>query len=393
MATTGRVPGTGAPGVYVLEAQTGSAPIAGVGTSTPAFIAFGAADLTVPKLDFVTNFSEFKRKTGPAEGASEDASWTLLAHAVYGFFQNGGTGAYVARGKTADATTLKSILDLLSAMDNVQLIVAPGITDADSIKAIIAHCTTMQDRFAILDTAANLDIGNVTGLDQLPYGISDYAALYYPWIQVPPITEGAATSAKANGNKYFVPPSGHIAGLYARVDGSRGVHKAPANEVLLGVTDVKDSIPTAVQDYVNPLGINCIRQMNGAIRVWGARTMGGDQNHSGAGDFKYVHVRRLFNFIRTSLDRGTQWVVFEPNSPNLWAKVTRNLSAFLRTVWEQGALFGNTPEQAFYVKCDEETNPPEQRGQGKLHAEIGVNIVPAAEFVIFHLGQWEPEKK
>jgi hypothetical protein len=147
---------------------------------------------------------------------------------------------------------------------------------------------------------------------------------------------------------------------------------------------LKYNISKAKQDGLNPQGINCIRNLNGNIKVWGARTLGGDANI----EFKYINVRRLFNYLKKSIDEGTQWTVFEPNSPELWARIRRNVTAFLMIVWRSGALFGNTPEQAFYVKCDEETNPPELREQGQVVTEIGVAIVKPAEFVIFHLSQW-----
>jgi hypothetical protein len=147
---------------------------------------------------------------------------------------------------------------------------------------------------------------------------------------------------------------------------------------------LKYYLSKAKQDGLNPKGINCIRDLNGNIRVWGARTIGGDAN----GEWKYVNVRRLFLFLRESIDEGTQWVVFEPNAPNLWAKITRNITAFLTNVWRTGALFGTTAQEAFYVKCDEETNPPEVRDAGQVVTEIGVAVVKPAEFVIFRISQW-----
>src|SRR6185295_16593324 len=149
-------------------------------------------------------------------------------------------------------------------------------------------------------------------------------------------------------------------GIYARVDSQRGVHKAPANEVVIGALDLRYAVSRSQQDGMNAQGVNCIRRMNGNVRVWGARTVGGDANL----DFKYISVRRLFNYLRGSIDQGTQWAVFEPNNPDLWAKITRNVSAFLNNVWAAGALFGDKPEQAFYVKCDAETNPPAMRDLG-----------------------------
>jgi uncharacterized protein len=181
-----------------------------------------------------------------------------------------------------------------------------------------------------------------------------------------------------------VGPSGHVAGIYSRVDTDRGVHKAPANEAVRGASGLKYAVSKPIQDGLNPSGINCIRDINGAIRVWGARTIGGDAN----GEWKYINVRRLFLFLRESIDEGTQWVVFEPNDQALWAKITRNISAFLTNVWRSGALFGSTAKEAFYVKCDAETNPPEVRDLGQVVTEIGVAVVKPAEFVIFRISQW-----
>ena len=187
----------------------------------------------------------------------------------------------------------------------------------------------------------------------------------------------------------YTPPSGHIAGVYARVDNNRGVHKAPANETAIGALGVKYAISKAQQDGLNPQGVNCIRNLNGNLTVWGARTLGGDAN----ADLKYINVRRTLLFLRESIDQGTQWVVFEPNSPALWQKISRNVTAFLTNVWRAGALFGTTQAEAFYVKCDAETNPPELRELGQVVTEIGVAIVRPAEFVIFRISQFTAPSK
>jgi phage tail sheath protein FI len=174
-----------------------------------------------------------------------------------------------------------------------------------------------------------------------------------------------------------------MAGIYSRVDQERGVHKAPANEVVRGALGLEYSASKNEQDGLNPAGINVIRNLNGNIRVWGARTLGGDANT----EFKYINVRRLMNFLRESIDEGTQWVVFEPNAEPLWQRIRRSVTGFLTVVWRDGALFGTTPEDAFYVKCDETTNPPEVRDLGRVVTEIGVAIVKPAEFVIFRISQ------
>ncbi|WP_332985561.1 phage tail sheath family protein [Microcoleus sp. A003_D6] len=321
-----------------------------------------------------TNFKEFKNFFGDF---SADTGQNWLAHAVYGFFNNGGTRCYVMRVENKDKIT-DTLLESLEAIDEIAIVAAPGCSISDG-KKIAEHCQNMGDRFAILDCAEG-DTSSAI-INKKPDN-SDYAAFYFPWIQV---FDPATKTAHPDGDGLiYVPPSGHIAGIYARVDAQRGVYKAPANEIVLGALGLKQNLSKNQQDGLNPQGINCIRNLNGNIRVWGARTIGGDAN----GEFKYINVRRLFNYLKKSIDQGTQWTVFEPNSPELWAKIRRNVTSFLMTLWRSGALFGNTPEQAFYVKCDEETNPPELREQGQVITEIGVAIVKPAEFVIFNLSQW-----
>ncbi|NEP36733.1 MULTISPECIES: phage tail sheath subtilisin-like domain-containing protein [unclassified Moorena] len=402
------------PGVYVEEVSSGSAPIVGVGTSTAGFIGVVPDSIDVPEpnpaydpsqdidptnnpahitkpfsspvtsgeVKLCTNFGEFKKFFGDF---STDPGQRQLAHAVYGFFNNGGTRCYVVRAAAESEITADFLENTFEPIDEIAIVAAPGITNSSVVDAIITHCQQKtQDRFAILDSQENLDDTWKTmqpGDGNVP-SKSDYAAFYFPWIQVfDPATN--TQNPKGDGLLY-VAPSGHLAGLYARVDTQRGVHKAPANETILGALGLKYNISKAQQDGLNPQGINCIRNLNGNIRVWGARTLGGDAN----GEFKYINVRRLFNYLRESIDEGTQWMVFEPNNPELWAQITRNINAFLTNVWSTGALFGNTPEEAFYVKCDEETNPPEVRDLGQVVTEIGVAVTKPAEFVIFRLSQW-----
>ncbi|MGE5732090.1 MAG: phage tail sheath family protein, partial [Gemmatimonas sp.] len=210
---------------------------------------------------------------------------------------------------------------------------------------------------------------------------TDLAAFYYPWVKV--FDPGTLMMSAATGGALAVPPSGHVAGIYARVDTQRGVFKSPANEVVRGALDVTHGLSRADQDTLNPKGVNAIRALNGNILVWGARTVGGDAN----ADLKYISVRRTLLFLRESIDEGMQFTVFEPNTPALWAKISRNITAFLTTVWRSGALFGTTPQEAFFVKCDAENNPPESRDLGQVVADIGVAIARPAEFVIFRISQ------
>jgi uncharacterized protein len=285
-----------------------------------------------------------------------------------------------------NAAERKGLLGLEIA-DDVTMVCCPDIMalyqsdnlSMDGVKAVqlamIAHCENMRDRFAVLDCPPNLNPQqvkdwrmNVAGYD------TKYGAVYYPWIKV---------ANPLGGDSITVPPCGYMAGIYARNDNERGVHKAPANEVVRGATGVEMLITKGEQDILNPIGINCIRSFPGrGIRVWGARTLSSDAS------WRYINVRRLFNFIEKSIQTGTQWIVFEPNDADLWARIKRDITAFLTNVWRTGALFGATPAQAFYVKCDAETNPPSVRDAGQVVIEIGLAPVKPAEFVIFRISQW-----
>jgi phage tail sheath protein FI len=209
--------------------------------------------------------------------------------------------------------------------------------------------------------------------DQAGYD-SKFAALYYPWLKV---------FDPSSGENTFVPPSGHVAGIWGRNDDTRGVHKAPANEVVRGALDLEVNLTKGEHDLLNPDGVNCIRSFPGqGIRIWGARTLSSDP------EWRYVNVRRLFNYLEDSILSGTQWAVFEPNDNALWAKLRRSISAFLVMEWRKGALFGLTPAEAFYVKCDSETNPAEAIDLGQVTCQIGVAPVKPAEFVVFQLSQF-----
>lgn len=273
--------------------------------------------------------------------------------------------------EAVDEITMLAIPDLMAAYER-------GEIDDGGVKAVqtalITHCELMGDRVAILDTPSGLGAQAVkewrtatTGYD------SKYAALYWPWIGV---------LDPLSGENVFVPPSGHLAGIWARNDDTRGVHKAPANEVIRGALAVELQITKAEHDGLNPGGVNCIRAFPGrGIRVWGARTLSSDPA------WRYLNVRRLFNYLEESILSGTQWVVFEPNDHALWAKIRRTIESFLLMEWRKGALFGLNPGQAFYVKCDDETNPPEGIDAGQVVCEVGVAPVKPAEFVIFRLAQ------
>ncbi|GAA2223994.1 phage tail sheath family protein [Streptomyces amakusaensis] len=273
--------------------------------------------------------------------------------------------------EAVEDVTMVAVPDLMSAYQR-------GLLDLDAVVAVqhglISHCELMGDRVAILDPPPGLSPQQVRGwrTDRANFD-SKYATLYYPWISV-----AVPSSARAS----LVPPSGHIAGVWARSDASRGVHKAPANEVVRGAVSLQTQLTKGEHDVLNPIGLNCIRSFPGrGIRVWGARTLASGQ------EWRYLNVRRLFNYLEESILAGTQWVVFEPNDDALWARIRRTVSAFLVNEWRKGALFGLTPDEAFYVKCDRETNPPESVDAGQVICEIGVAPVKPAEFVVFRLSQ------
>ena len=391
---------------------------------------YNLAPMGEPRL--VTSWEQFKNSFGDIQTDNQ-----TLAQAVYGFFNNGGTRCWVIRvapsqdklsappppssqpvqpaqqqtppqqpaqqgavssnqpsqppppspstppaqqsaSKIAagiDQTSLKDALARFAAIDEIAIVAFPGAVAQAQHQSILEHCFNLKDRSAILDgfkVEGALTPGVIAPAPRTEVG--SYGAVYFPWIKV----------ADPSGKTVDVPPSGHIAGIYARNDATRGVHKAPANEVVLGALGLTRLVSKAEQDGLNPEGVNVIRSLNGAVTVWGARTRA-DEAHS---DFKYVSTRRFFNFLRKSIDQGTQWVVFEPNTPALWQSITRNVTAFLMNVWRAGALFGDTPQQAFYVKCDADTNAPDQRELGWVVIEVGVAIVRPAEFVIFRIGQW-----
>jgi phage tail sheath protein FI len=269
----------------------------------------------------------------------------------------------------------------LTTIKELSLIAAPDEVDVANLREkVIETCEAMKDRFAVL--SANKGVGSINTLR--PPRDTTYGAFYYPWVRVlaPHTAEG----------HLLVPSVGHVVGIYARVDVERGVHKAPANEVVRGIVtrDFKEKKPLEYtltkrdHDILNPRGVNVIRDFRSDgrdIRVWGARTMSSDAM------WKYINVRRLFIFIEQSIDRGTQWAVFEPNSEPTWSAIRTSITNFLRTVWRNGALMGTTQDEAFFVRCDRTTMTQDDFDNGRLICMIGVAPVKPAEFVIFRISQ------
>lgn len=260
-----------------------------------------------------------------------------------------------------------------------------GRIDMEGVQAVqqamLDHAQNMGDRVAVLDSPPDMNPQRIRDwrMKEVNYD-SKYGALYYPWIKVAnPLANGSGPSS------IYVPPCGHMAGIWSRNDEQRGVHKAPANEVVAGAIGLQYQTTHNEQGILNPVGINVIRSFPGrGIRVWGARTLSSDPS------WRYLNVRRLFNYIEESLYLGTQWAVFEPNDIHLWMRIRRDITAFLTRTWRDGALFGATAKDAFYVKVDEENNPIETRDVGQLIIEVGIAPVKPAEFVIIRLSQWQP---
>jgi len=280
-----------------------------------------------------------------------------------------GDAVYIGRDEgPGKRTGIQALKDL----DDIRIIAAPGKATASVQNELITQCSLLRYRFAVLDSERPNKDGSVTSiLNHRSLYDSSFAAYYSPWVAV------------QNGNSIdYLPPSGYVAGIYARTDNERGVHKAPANEVVRNATGLQSYFTTGEQDILNPRGVNAIRRFDGrGIRVWGARTLSSDP------EFRYVNVRRFMIFLEASIDRGTQYVVFEPNSPETWSRVVDSISAFLNTQWRNGALFGRRADDAYYVRCDESTMTVDDIQNGRLICDIGVAIVRPAEFVIFRIEQ------
>jgi phage tail sheath protein FI len=282
----------------------------------------------------------------------------------------------------AENVTMVAIPDLVTVATR-----ADGILDEETFlavqKQLVDWCEATRTRMAILDPPPGLNATRVLDWRTRLARDSAFAAFYYPNLVV---ANPLARPGANNGERFVtVPPSGHVAGVWSRTDASRGVWKAPANETLRGIVRLESDVTDGEQDLLNPESVNCIRSFGTyGTKIWGARTLA--KTDPG---WRYINVRRLFNYLEESIRRGTQWAVFEPNDLDLWQRVKRNISSFLRGLWMQGALVGATPEQAFYVVCDATNNPPSSVDEGRLIVEVGIAPVKPAEFVIFRVSQWQ----
>jgi uncharacterized protein len=288
-------------------------------------------------------------------------------------------------GVTGDVLN-KAGFAALEDLEDISIVAAPGYTqnygtnagDTETIQAhLINHAHLMRYRIAVLDTPVDQVLSEVRAyrgkID------SDHAALYYPWVRIQdPITE----------EEISLPPSGFVTGIYARNDVENGVHKAPANEVVRLAIGFESMLNKGQQDVLNPEGINCFRFFEGrGYRLWGARTISSDP------EWKYVNVRRYFAYLERSIDKGSQWAVFENNDETLWANVRRTMEDFLFNEWKSDRLMGEKPAEAFFVRCDRSTMTQNDLDNGRLICLIGVAPVRPAEFVIFRMGQWTADAK
>ncbi len=307
-----------------------------------------------------------------------------LAYAVRGFFENGGHWCYVIVLKDDTTATLEAGLQTIANLNTVDLVCTPDLSkqreegfvqQQDEMyvqqQVVVDHCERMGDRFAILDSRPGDNLTQVR--DQWSAIDGRSGALYYPWIKVRAFGGDAQTFE-------IVPPCGHIAGVYSRTDRERGVHKAPANEVLEGVIDLERRVTNQEQALLNPNNVNCLRAFPGrGIRVWGARTLAGHP------EWRYVNVRRLFLTAARWMDWHLQEMAFEPNDSKLWARIERRMNDYFLQQYRRGALKGAAPKEAFYVKCDEETNQPETLAMGQVVTEIGLAPANPYEFVVVRL--------
>jgi Bacteriophage tail sheath protein len=377
------------PGVQINEVRLGAPPITGVGTSTAGFVGTAPKSGTFPnQAKLITSADQF-RDIFIADATRS----TSLSRAVLGFFMNGGTTCYVVNVDQATPTVaqINAGLTKLEPIDEIAIIGAPGQTDPAVWGALKDQAERTGDRFAILDPPPKVD--DIVKLLPKPTPPSPptgdnrptdsvYTGFYYPRIMVGP--DIVPATGTGDPPLEAVTPTGHIAGVYARVDANKGVHKAPANERIAGALGVEDILLDGQQESLNQDGVNVLRVFTEGIVIWGARTL--LARNAPDKSFRYIPVRRLANYVEESLQEGLRFAVFEPNNLSLRQTITRSVRGFLDGVWRDGALFGATPDEAYYVRFPELFNRDEDRAQGKLTIEVGLRATFPAEFIIIRIG-------
>ncbi len=340
-------------------------------TSTAGFV--GRAPIgPVGEARLVTSFDDFAQVYGGLEPGPDDGRTPYLAHAARAFFVNGGSRLYVSR----DEGDLEAALGALERVDDIGLVAAPdagtlGTVDecAATTAALIAHAERSRFRFALVDAPAASSVDDVRRF-RARFD-SGHAALYHPWVVAEPAADGVV-----------LPPSGFVAGVYARGDEERGVLKPPTGDAVRGVAGLESEVDRDAQGLLNQEGVNVLRSFEGeGIRLWGARTISSDP------EWKYINIRRYLLYLERSLDEGTQGAVFEPNGESLWATVRQRAEEFLDAQWRSGALMGRRPDDAYFVRCDRTTMTQDDIDNGRLVALVGVAPVRPAEFVILRIGQ------
>ena len=358
------------PGVYVEETDSGMHPIEGVATSIVGFVGFARDGPPTPTP--ISSFAEYAEKFG---GFAPNA---FLAHAVQGFFHNGGTRCYILRlppefqrSKLNSFSSAASLLAPLDSLDDVSIVCCPDEHAAKGMTAaLVAHCEQRRDRIAILAAPVNGDLSS----DPPTEAQSSFASYYAPWLLIADPAGGAALA---------VHPGGHIAGAMVRSGMERGVWQAPANLQILGILGLERQITSSQQATLNQRGVNVLRSFPGRGNlIWGARTTSQDP------EWKYINIRRYLIYLEQSIDQGLQWVVFEPNGPTLWSNVQQAIGNFLFNEFRSGALQGSSAKDAYFVRCDASTMTQNDLDNGRLVCSIGVAALRPAEFIVFRIGKF-----
>ncbi|MCZ1000805.1 phage tail sheath subtilisin-like domain-containing protein [Streptomyces mirabilis] len=358
------------PGVRVTEVPSGVRLISGTAPSIAAFI--GHIDAAAPRK--IWSWKEFDEGAG---GSGSGAVSPYLADAVCGWFENGGGPCWIAG--TGQGGPLAGYQAALAALDStLTIVVTPDLWEAQDDGAVIAktvarHCADARNRMALLHTAQEAEPTEVPALLGLDEEEAQFTTVYYPWLNVHGVD---------GGGEMAVPPSGHVAGVWARTDTGRGVHKAPANTAVLQATGLQRNLTDDEQADLNSVGVNCLRSFPGqGLLVWGARTL------AVGGDWTYLHIRRLANYLQSSIADSLRWVVFEPNDDNLRAAVHASVTTFLTRQWQAGALQGKSAAEAFYVVCDETNNTSDDIAAGVFVVDVGFAAIRPAEFIFMRITQ------